>query len=263
MFFSERPKMPIIKEKILEVEHYTDRLFRIKTTRDPSIRFRDGEFLMIGLEINGKPLMRAYSVASPNHQDTLEFFSIKVPDGPLTSNLQHVKAGDELLVNSKAVGTLVMDNLRPGRNLYLMATGTGVAPFMSIVRSLDFYDNFDRVILMWGTREVAELAFKDYLENLNNDEIYQEITQGKFLFYPTVTREGFHTQGRVTTAMYEGKVQSKLGLDPFDKEVDRVMICGSHDMNMELKKYFIDQMGCTEGNANHKGEFVLEKAFVD
>lgn len=255
--------MPIIKEKILEVEHYTDRLFRIKTTRDPSIRFRDGEFLMIGLEINGKPLMRAYSVASPNHQDTLEFFSIKVPDGPLTSNLQHVKVGDELLVNSKAVGTLVMDNLRPGRNLYLMATGTGVAPFMSIVRSLDFYDNFDRVILMWGTREVAELAFKDYLENLNNDEIYQEVTQGKFLFYPTVTREDFHTQGRITDAMYTGKVQTALGLESFDQAQDRVMICGSHEMNMELKKYFIDQMGCTEGNANHQGEFVLEKAFVD
>lgn len=255
--------MAIIKEKILNVEHYTDRLFRIETTRDPSIRFRDGEFLMIGIEVDGKPLMRAYSVASPSHQDTLEFFSIKVPDGPLTSRLQHVKVGDELLINTKAVGTLVLDNLREGRNLYLMATGTGVAPFMSLARGIETYEKFDKVILMWGTREIAELAYYDLLNNLNKHEVYSELTQGKFLFYPTVTREDFKNQGRVTDAMYEGKVQSVLGLEPFDKELDRVMICGSHDMNMELKRYFIDKLGCTEGNANRLGEFVLEKAFVD
>ena len=135
--------MAVVKEKVIDVEHYTDRLFRIRTTRDPSVRFRDGEFLMIGIEVDGKPLMRAYSVASPNYEEYLEFFSIKVPDGPLTSRLQHIQVGDELLVNNKAVGTLVMDNLKPGRNLYLMATGTGVAPFMSITRSLEIYDNFE------------------------------------------------------------------------------------------------------------------------
>lgn len=262
--------MALVKERVLEVEHYTDRLFRIKTTRDPSIRFRDGEFLMIGIDTDEKDygyppegkLLRAYSVASPNYEEYLEFFSIKVQDGPLTSRLQHIEVGDEMLVNTKAVGTLVMDNIKPGRNLYLMATGTGVAPFMSIVRSLDYYDNFDNVILMWGTREVAELAYKDFLEGLNDHEIWGEITQGKFLFYPTVTREDFHTQGRITDALYTGKVQEQLGIDAFDKEHDRVMICGSNEMNMELRKYFIEELGCTEGNANDRGEFVLEKAFV-
>ena len=254
--------MPIQKETVLEVEHFTDRLFRIKTTRSPNIKFRDGEFLMVGIEVDGKPLLRAYSVASPNYEDYLEFFSIKVQDGPLTSRLQHIKVGDEFLVNSKAVGTLVMDNVKPGRNLYLMATGTGVAPFMSIVRSLDFYDNFDNIILMWGTREVAELAYKEFLEGLNDDEVWGEITQGKFIFYPTVTREDYVTQGRITDALYTGKVQTELNIDKFDKELDRVMICGSNEMNMELRKYFIDELGCTEGNANEQGEFVLEKAFV-
>jgi ferredoxin/flavodoxin---NADP+ reductase len=254
--------MAVVKETVLEVEHYTDRLFRIKTTRSPNIKFRDGEFLMIGIDVDGKPLMRAYSVASPNYEDYLEFFSIKVPDGPLTSRLQHIQPGDTLLVNSKAVGTLVMDNLKPGRNLYLMATGTGVAPFMSISRSLDIYDNFERVVLMWGTREVAELAYLDFLQGLNDHEIWGEITQGKFLFYPTVTREDFHTTGRITDAMYTGKIQQQLGLDLFDPVHDRVMICGSNEMNMELRRYFIDELGCTEGNASQRGEFVLEKAFV-
>ena len=262
--------MPIQNERVLEVEHYTDRLFRIKTTRSPNIKFRDGEFLMIGIDTDEKDygfdpegkILRAYSVASPNYEDYLEFFSIKVQDGPLTSRMQHIEVGDEMLVNSKAVGTLVMDNIKPGRNLYLMATGTGVAPFMSIVRSLDYYDNFDNVILMWGTREVAELAYKDFLEGLNDHETWGEITQGKFLFYPTVTREDFHTQGRITDAFYTGKVQEKLNIDKFDKELDRVMICGSNEMNMELRKYFIEELDCTEGNANDRGEFVLEKAFV-
>jgi ferredoxin--NADP+ reductase len=261
--------MPIIKEKVLEVKHYTDRLFHITTTRDPSIRFRDGEFLMIGLDNwseklqKNKPIMRAYSVASPNHQDTLEFFSIKVQDGPLTSRLQHIKVGDEILVNSKAVGTLVADNIKFGRNLYLMGTGTGVAPFLAVARGFDAYENFERVILMWGTREVTELPFMEYFENLNTDETYGELTQNKFMFYPTVTREEFRNKGRVTDAMYTGKVQETLGIEPFDKEHDCVMVCGSHEMNMELRKYFIEDLGCTEGNANNRGEFVLEKAFVD
>lgn len=255
--------MAIIKEKVLKVEHYTDRLFRIITTRNPGIRFRDGEFLMIGIMVDGKPLLRAYSVASPSHQDTLEFFSIKVQDGPLTSRLQHIKPGDELLVNSKAVGTLVCDNLKPGRTLYLMGTGTGVAPFLSVARGLEAYDMYEKIVLLWGARTVAELPFVDYWDQLNEDETYGELTQGKFLFYPTVTREDFRNTGRITDAMYEGKVQKALGLESFDKEHDRVMICGSHEMNMELRKYFIEDLGCTEGNANTRGEFVLEKAFVD
>ena len=146
--------MAIIKETVLRVEHYTPDLFHFTTTRDPSIRFRDGEFVMMGLEVDGKPLMRAYSVASPNHQETLEFYSIKVQDGPLTSRLQHIREGDQVLVNTKAVGTLVLDNLKPGRNLYFLATGTGIAPFLSLTRGVDTYENYDNVIVAWGARTV-------------------------------------------------------------------------------------------------------------
>ena len=228
--------MAIIKEKVLEVKHYTDRLFHFKTTRDPGTRFRDGEFLMIGLEVDGKPLLRAYSVASPNYEEYMEWFSIKVPNGPLTSKLQHIKPGDEIITNTKSVGTLVIPNVKPGRNLYMLATGTGVAPFMSLVRGLETYEDFDNVILVWGTRVKKELAYKEFLEGLNEHEIWGEITQGKFKFYPTVTREEFENTGRVTTAMYENKVQDKLNLPKLDKEHDRVMICGSEEMTLFLEK---------------------------
>ena len=259
--------MGINKETVLEVEHFTDRLFRIKTTRNKTLRFRDGEFLMIGLDQfseklqKNKPIMRAYSVTSPSHQETLEFFSIKVQDGPLTSKLQHIKVGDEILVNTKPVGTLVTTNVKSGRTLYMLATGTGVAPFLALIRGFDVYENYDNVVLIHGVREVKELAFDEYLNNLNEDEIYKEITQGKFKYYPTVTREEFKHQGRVTDAMYSGKVQKVLGLEDFDKEKDRVMICGSMEMNLELKEYF-EGLGLVEGTMKDPGEYVLEKAFV-
>ena len=254
--------MAIVKEKVLEVKHYTDRLFHFKTTRDSGTRFRDGEFLMIGLEVEGKPLLRAYSVASPNYEEYMEWFSIKVPNGPLTSKLQHIKPGDEVITNSKAVGTLVLDNLKQGRNLYMLATGTGVAPFMSLVRGVDTYDHFDNVILLWSTRLVKELAYKDFLEGLNDHEIWGEITQGKFKFYPSVTREDFINTGRITDAMYDGSVYEKLGIEPFDKEKDSAMICGSMPMNLEFKEYF-EKMGCKEGNSQTRGDYVLEKSFVE
>jgi ferredoxin--NADP+ reductase len=260
--------MAISKETVLEVEHFTDRLFRIKTTRDRSLRFKDGEFLMIGLDHwseklqKNKPIMRAYSVASPSHQDSLEFYSIKVQDGPLTSRLQHIKVGEEILVNTKPVGTLITTNVKSGRTLYMLATGTGIAPFLSLMRGFEVYDNYDNVVLLHGVREVKELAFDDYLTNLNEDETYKEITQGKFKYYPTVTREDFKNQGRVTDAMYTGNVQKVLGLEEFDKDKDRVMICGSMEMNMELKKYF-EGLGLVEGTMKEPGEYVLEKAFVD
>jgi ferredoxin--NADP+ reductase len=254
--------MAIVKEKVLEVKHYTDRLFHFKTTRDSGTRFRDGEFLMIGLEVEGKPLLRAYSVASPNYEEYMEWFSIKVPNGPLTSKLQHIKPGDEVITNSKAVGTLVLDNLKQGRNLYMLATGTGVAPFMSLVRGVDTYDHYDNVILLWSTRLVKELAYKDFLEGLNDHEIWGEITQGKFKFYPSVTREDFINTGRITDAMYDGSVYEKLGIEPFDKDKDSAMICGSMPMNLEFKKYFED-MGCKEGNSQTRGDYVLEKSFVE
>ena len=254
--------MAIVKEKVLEVKHYTDRLFHFKTTRDSGTRFRDGEFLMIGLEVEGKPLLRAYSVASPNYEEYMEWFSIKVPNGPLTSRLQHIKPGDEVITNSKAVGTLVLDNLKQGRNLYMLATGTGVAPFMSLVRGVDTYDHYDNVILLWSTRLVKELAYKDFLEGLNDHEIWGEITQGKFKFYPSVTREDFINTGRITNAMYDGSVYEKLGVEPFDKEKDSAMICGSMPMNLEFKEYF-EKMGCIEGNSQTRGDYVLEKSFVE
>lgn len=255
--------MAIVKETVLEVNHYTDRLFHFKTTRDNGTRFRDGEFMMIGLEVDGKPLLRAYSVASPNYEDHMEWFSIKVPDGPLTSRLQNIQPGDVVITNTKAVGTLVMDNLKPGRNLYMLATGTGVAPFMSIVRGLETYERYEQVILLWSTRRVEELAFREILETLNEHPVWGEITQGKFMFYPSVTREDFENTGRITEAMFSGAVHEKLGLLPFDKEHDRAMICGSLEMNLEFKRYFKDELGCVEGSGNNPGDFVLEKSFVE
>jgi ferredoxin--NADP+ reductase len=259
--------MAINKETVLEVEHFTDRLFKITTTRDRSLRVRDGEFLMIGLDHfseklqKNKPIMRAYSVASPSHQETLEFYSIKVQDGPLTSKLQHIKVGEEILVNTKPVGTLITTNVKSGRTLYMLATGTGIAPFLSLMRGFDVYDNYDNVVLLHGVREIKDLAYDDYLTNLNEDETYKEITQGKFKYYPTVTREDFKNQGRVTDAMYTGNVQKVLGLEEFDKDKDRVMICGSMEMNKELKEYF-EGLGLVEGTMKEPGEYVLEKAFV-
>ena len=255
--------MAIVKEKVLEVKHYTDRLFHFKTTRDRGTRFRDGEFLMIGLEVDKKPLLRAYSIASPNYEDYMEWFSIKVPDGPLTSKLQHIKCGDEIITNTKAVGTLVMDNLKSGRNLYLLATGTGVAPFMSLVRGLETYQHYENVILLWSTRLVKELAHKDFLENLNEHPIWGEITQSKFKFYPSVTREDFENTGRITDALFNGSFYKKTGIQPFEKDKDSAMICGSLPMNLEFKTYFEETLGCLEGNGNTKGDFVLEKSFVE
>lgn len=255
--------MAIIKEKVLRVEHYTPDLFHFTTTRDPGIRFRDGEFVMMGITNpeTGKPLLRAYSVASPNHQDTLEFYSIKVPDGPLTSKLQHIVEGDEVLVNTKAVGTLVLDNLKPGRNLYFLATGTGVAPFLSLTRGVDTYENYDNVIIAWGARTAAELPFVEMFETLNTDEVYSEVTNGKLKVYPTVTREPYVNEGRITNALFDGRIGEQLGLDKLDPEHDRIMICGSIPFNKDLQDW-LEANGFTEGNANYRGEYVVERAFV-
>ena len=260
--------MKISKETVLEVVHYTDRLFYFKTTRDPTLRFREGEFVMIGLDNwseklqRNKPIMRAYSMVSPTYADYLEFYSIKVQNGPLTSKLQHIKPGDEILVNQRAVGTLVNANLdTPGRNLYLLATGTGIAPFMSIIRGAETYEYYENVIVVWGTRTADELAFKELIQELDKDEVYSKIIQGKLKTYFTCTREPYENEGRVTTAMYDGKVQSKLELDKLDSKHDRVMICGSIEMNLELKEY-LDGLGFEEGNNKHPGEYVLERAFV-
>ena len=190
--------MTILKEKVTDIHHWTDKTFSFKTTRNLSFRFKNGEFAMIGLEIDKKPLLRAYSVVSPNHEDHLEFLSIKVPNGPLTSKLQHIDINDEILINSKSTGTLVCDYLLPGRNLYLFSTGTGLAPFMSIIRDPETYEKFENVILTHTVRTIKELAYKDLLMNLNNDDTYSHVTKGKFAYFNTVTRETWERTGRIT-----------------------------------------------------------------
>ena len=217
---------------------------------------------MIGLEVDQKPLLRAYSVVSPNHEDHLEFLSIKVPNGPLTSKLQHIKVEDEIIVNSKPTGTLVCDYLLPGRNLYLFSTGTGLAPFMSIIRDPETYEKFDKVILTHTVRTVSELAYKDTLNGLNEDEVYSNVTNGKFIYFNTVTREEWDRPGRITDWIKEDKLWGQVGLPKFDSLKDRVMICGSESMTADLKKIFED-LGSQEGSTKIQGGFVIEKAFAE
>lgn len=205
-------------ETVTDVHHWNDSLFTIKTTRDDGLRFRNGEFAMIGIMVDGRPLVRAYSIASPNHAEYLEFFSIKVQDGPLTSRLQHIKVGDELLVSKKPTGTLVMDDLLPGKHLYMLATGTGLAPFLSLARDPEVYERFEKIILVHGVRHVNDLAYKDFFETeMPNDEIFGEWYREKFIYYPTVTRDEFKNQGRVTDLMKSGKLFEDIGLPPSTK----------------------------------------------
>ena len=254
--------MALLKEKVTEIHHWTDKTFSFKTTRDMSFRFKNGEFAMIGLEIDGKPLLRAYSVVSPNHEDHLEFLSIKVPNGPLTSKLQHIKIDDEIIVNSKPTGTLVCDYLLPGRNLFLFSTGTGLAPFMSIVRDPETYEKFEKIILTHTVRTSKELAYKDLLTNLNNDEIYSEVTRNNFIYFNTVTREKWDNEGRITDWIKENKLWKKVGVESFKPEIDRVMICGSEEMTFDLKQIF-EKLGSKEGSTKVQGGFVIEKAFAE
>jgi len=250
-------------ERVLRVHHWTDRLFSFRTTRTPSFRFRSGQFVMMGLEGDGKLLLRAYSLASAHYDDELEFFSIKVPDGPLTSRLQHLKEGDEILIGRKPTGTLVVDNLRPGKTLFLLGTGTGLAPFLSIVRDPEAYDKFDRIVVAHGVRWVKDLAYSDYLANdLPNDELIGELVREKLLYYPTVTREPFRHQGRLSLALTTNRMTDALGLPPIDAERDRFMLCGSPAMLADLRA-ILDAKGFEEGNHGEPGDYVIEKAFVD
>ena len=254
--------MAILKEKVIDIHHWTDKTFSFKTTRNLSFRFKNGEFAMIGLEIDDKPLLRAYSVVSPNHEDHLEFLSIKVPNGPLTSKLQHIDINDEILINSKSTGTLVCDYLLPGRNLYLFSTGTGLAPFMSIVRDPETYEKFENVILTHTVRTIKELAYKDLLQNLNNDDIYSHVTKGKFEYFNTVTREKWERTGRITEWIKNKTLWDAVKKERFDPELDRVMICGSEEMTYELKEIF-ESFGSKEGSTKVQGGFVIEKAFAE
>lgn len=251
-------------QEVLSVHHWNDTLFSFKTTRDPGLRFENGHFVMIGLEVEGKPLLRAYSIVSPNHEEYLEFLSIKVPDGPLTSRLQHINEGDQLLVSRKATGTLVIHDLLPGKNLYLFGTGTGLAPYMSIIRDPETYERFEKVILVHGVRYRSELAYQEYLtEELPNHEYLGELAQEQLLYYPTVTREDFVHQGRITDLIENGKMAEDLGLPQLDPEQDRAMICGSPAMLEDLSN-LLDQMGFTASpKTGVPGEYVIERAFVE
>jgi ferredoxin--NADP+ reductase len=253
----------IRKETVTDVHHWTDDLFSFRTTRNPGFRFANGHFTMIGLEEGGKPLMRAYSMASANYDDELEFFSIKVADGPLTSRLQHIRPGDEVLVNSKSTGTLVADNLLPGKHLYLIATGTGLAPFLSIIRDPDIYARFDKVVLTHGCRYTDELAYRELItERLPEDEYLGDSVREKLLYYPTVTREQFVNNGRLTDLLRIGKLAADLGLPPVNPDDDRFMICGSPSMLKDACT-LLERRGFRESRHGEAGHYVIERAFVE
>jgi ferredoxin--NADP+ reductase len=252
------------KERITEVHHWNDTLFSFKCTRDAGLRFKNGQFVMIGLEVNGKPLMRAYSIASANYEDHLEFFSIKVQDGPLTSILQKIQVGDELLVSKKPTGTLVLDDLLGGKHLYMLSTGTGLAPFLSLIRDPETYERFEKVILIHGVRNVNELAYQDLIENvLPNDEIFAEMVKDKLIYYPTVTREAFRNQGRLTDLIKNGKLFEDIGLPRFNPADDRAMICGSPTM-LDDSAALLDEHGLKiSPRMGDPADYVIERAFVE
>lgn len=254
----------LLRETVLDVHHWTDSLFSFTTTRDPGFRFRNGHFTMMGLEQEGgRPLLRAYSLTSANYEEKLEFFSIKVPDGPLTSQLQHIKPGDKVLVNSKSTGTLVADNLLPGKNLWLISTGTGLAPFISIIKDPEVYEQYDRVILTHGVRYVSELAYQSLIrDELPKNEFFGDMVVEKLLYYPTVTREPFRNQGRLTDALASGKLESDLDLPRVNPEHDRFMICGSPSMLKDTCR-ILDGLGFNETRHGDLGHYVIERAFVE
>ena len=263
-----RPQKPspgkgYLRERVLEIDHHTDKLFSFRTTRSASFRFEAGQFTMIGLEVDGKPLVRAYSMASATYDDCLEFFSIKVPDGPLTSRLQHVKVGDEILIGPKPTGTLLATNLKPGRRLFLLATGTGFAPFASILREPDTYERFEQVILVNGSRRVGELAYATrVVTELRNHEYLGELVSDKLHYYATVTREPFHNTGRITDLIETGKLFDDLGMDGLAHADDRAMICGNPNMLADLRD-MLEARGFIEGSSGKPGDYVIEKAFAE
>jgi ferredoxin/flavodoxin---NADP+ reductase len=250
-------------QTVTTVTHWTDRLFSFRVTRPPSLRFRSGEFVMIGLMGDtGKPLLRAYSIASPAWDDELEFYSIKVPDGPLTSRLQHVKPGDQIILRPKPVGTLVHDALLPGKRLWFLATGTGVAPFASLMREPETYEKYDQIIMMHTCREEAELAYgRSLVNSLKDDPLIGDMVGDKLMYYPTTTRENSAFMGRITDNLTSGKVFDDLGLPEMNPETDRAMVCGSLAFNVDVKAV-LERFGLREGANSEPLEYVVEKAFV-
>ncbi|MEJ8475668.1 ferredoxin--NADP reductase [Roseibium sp. H3510] len=248
---------------VTEVQHYTDSLFRFRITRPKEFRFRSGEFVMIGLPNTEKPVFRAYSVASPSWDEELEFYSIKVPDGPLTEHLQKIQPGDTILMRKKSTGTLVNDALLPGKRVWMFSTGTGLAPFASLIRDPETYEKFETIVLVHGCRTAAELKYgEDLVASLRDDPLIGEMVDGHLFHYTSVTREDFPRQGRVTDLISSGKLFDDLGLQRMGPEEDRAMICGSMAMLRDTKQLCIEH-GMTEGANNKPGEFVVERAFVD
>ena len=254
----------VATERVLSVHHWNDTLFSFTTTRDRGLRFRNGHFVMIGLEVEGRPLMRAYSIASANYEEHLEFFSIKVQDGPLTSRLQHLRAGDPILVSRKPTGTLVLDDLLPGKNLYLLGTGTGLAPFLSIIKDPVVYERFEKVILVHGVRFVSELAYADYIrEHLPQNEFFGHSVRDKLIYYPTVTREPYVNRGRLTDLIESGRLFEDVSLPGLNPEQDRVMICASPSMLTDTSA-LLDRKGFRiSPHVGTPGHYVIERAFVE
>lgn len=251
-------------EEVLTVKHWNDTLFSFTCTRERGLRFKNGQFVMIGLEVEGRPLVRAYSIASPNYADELEFFSIKVPDGPLTSRLQHLQVGDTVLVSRKPTGTLVLDDLREGRHLYLLSTGTGLAPFISLIQDPEVYERFDRIVLVHGVRWTSELAYREFITSeLPQHEYLADDVREKLIYYPTVTRDEFETQGRLTDHIRSGKLAQDIGLPQMDPAHDRAMICGGPAM-LEETSQVLDELGFkVSPRMGEAGDYVIERAFVE
>ncbi|TDQ36177.1 ferredoxin--NADP reductase [Thiopseudomonas denitrificans] len=252
-------------ERVLSVHHWNDSLFSFKTTRDPGLRFENGQFVMIGLEVEGRPLMRAYSIASPNYEDHLEFYSIKVPNGPLTSRLQHLQVGDNIRISKKPTGTLLLDDLRPAKHLYLLATGTGLAPFLSLIQEPEAYERYEKVILVHGVRFVSELAYAEFItQQLPENEFFGEQVRDKLIYYPTVTREPFRNQGRITELMRSGKLFEDIGLPRINPQDDRAMLCGSPAMLDDLDQMLTNEFDLkVSPRLGEPGDFVIERAFVE
>jgi ferredoxin--NADP+ reductase len=254
----------IASEKVLAVRHWNETLFSFRTTRDPGFRFESGHFVMLGLPVEGRPLLRAYSIASPNWEEHLEFFSIKVQNGPLTSRLQHLQQGDEVLVSRKPTGTLVLHDLKPGKHLYLLGTGTGLAPFLSIIQDPDTYERFEKVVVAHGVRHKTDLAYERFIsDELRNHEVLGEIVRDKLIYHPTVTREPFRIQGRITDQIADGTLPTRVGLPPLDPAVDRFMLCGSPSM-LEDTRRLLDGRGFhISPRIGEPGDYVIERAFVE
>jgi ferredoxin/flavodoxin---NADP+ reductase len=253
----------LASERVLAVRHWTDTQFTFTTTRDRALRFENGQFVMVGLEIGARPLLRAYSIASANHDEHLEFLSIKVPDGPLTSRLQHLRRGDCVLVSRKPTGTLLLQDLRPGRRLYLLSTGTGAAPFMSLIRDPQLYAQFEQVIFVHGVRWVRETAVvRHAIEQVTSHELLGAAAKAQLVYYPTITREPHRHHGRLTALLESGRLTADLGIPPLDPGSDRAMVCGSPGMLVDTRRLLDARQFVISPGIGEAGDYVVERAFV-